>query len=330
MLELSYISWVFMGIIIWACSQRTWQSFRREEVITLRDLSVFFFHFGLFFVIMGLPGLLSLDLSSDQLGSFYIFGHIFLYSSIAYYSRIPTRILKPEWANRVFAINLILGGAITIVNLAYWPQPVVHSSGVTILNVVEPIGPLIGIFVALNWILGGTGFFAWRAMNKKGKKRLKLLLLAGSFIFLSVAGPMHDNTNSLQMLILADVATFLGVILMMAGVFYRRESPKDVPDYEEALRSIIRKNHEITGQVAYSRASEIDCIEVDGEEIELTRKIDEDEVLELVELYREIQGVSANGIARQALEGIVESHHYTELPAEVLPFRMKEKQFMGL
>lgn len=329
MLELSYLSWIFMGLIIWVCALRSWHSYLEEDVQTLRDLSVFFFHFGLFFVIMGLPGLLSLDFSADQLGAFYIFGHIFLYSSIAYYSRIPARILKPEWANSVFASNLILGAAITIVNFAYWPQPEVHSAGVTVLNVTGPIGPLIGIIAALNWIIGGTAFFSWRASKKQGKDRIKFLLVAVSFVFLSIAGPIHDNTTSIRMLIVGDVATFLGVLLMMAGVFYRREAPKDIPDYEKAFKTIIRENHRITGEVAYSRAEALDFVEIEGGEIELGRSIDENEIIDLVERYREIQGDSANGIARQALKGIVESHHYTELPPEMLPFKAKEERFIG-
>ncbi|MFB6175083.1 MAG: hypothetical protein ABEJ87_03830 [Candidatus Nanohalobium sp.] len=189
---------------------------------------------------------------------------------------------------------------------------------------------MIGILAVLNWILGGTALFVWRARKKEGRDRTKFLLLAISFVFLLIAGPMHDNTSSVQMLVGADVATLLGVVLMMAGVFYDRDAPKDVPDYEEAFKAIIRKNHEITGEVAYSRASDVDCVEIDGRDIELKTDIGAEEILKLVESYREIQGSSANGIARQALKGIVESHHYTELPPELLPFRVKEKQFLDL
>lgn len=330
MLQLSYLSWILIGLIVWACFYRSWKSYQSEDIETLRDFSLFFFHLGLFFVVMGLPGILSIEMSADQLGAFYIFGHIFLYASFAYYSRIPVRILKPEWTTRVFAANLILGAAVTILNFKLWPQPEVHASGVTALHVMAPIGPLIGVLAGLNWILGGTAFFSWRATKKKGKDRLKLLMVAASLVLLSIAGPLHDNTTSIQMLVIADVATLLGVLLMMAGVFYNREMATDTPDYEEGFKAIIRKSHEITGEVAYSRPSDIEYVEIEDREITLKREIGEDEIIELVEEYRNIQGDSANGIARQALKGIVESHHYTELPAELLPFRVKEARFMGL
>lgn len=330
MFELSYLSWILMGLIIWACSYVSWRTYQKEEVTTLYDLSVFLLHFGLFFVIMGLPGALPGEFSADQLGAFYIFGHIFLYSGFAYYSKIPVRILKPAWTNRVFAANLLLGAALTLLNLTMWPQPEIHASGITILNIAAPVGAMIGVLAFFNWILGAVLFFGWRAMKKHGEGRQKFLLMSMAFLLLSIAGPMHDNTTSLEMLLASDAATFVGVILLMADIFYRRSPPTDIPDYNKAIKEIIRKNREITGEVAFSIASELEFIDIKDGEVEVKCEARESEVLELIDRYREIQDVSINGIARQALQGIVESHHYTELPPEILPTRVKERQLLGL
>ncbi|MDY6778439.1 MAG: hypothetical protein SVU32_07250, partial [Candidatus Nanohaloarchaea archaeon] len=160
---------------------------------------------GVFQLIMGLS-VLQLHFNPYQLGAFYIFGHVFLYLSIAYYSRIPTHIWRPDWEIPVFGINLLAGAGITLINIVKWNQPVIKH-GVIIWNVPMPVGPLIGLLVVANFIFGGLIFFSKLALDRSGVERYKLLLIALGLTLMSIAGPIHDNTTSLKMLAAADVLT---------------------------------------------------------------------------------------------------------------------------
>lgn len=221
MASISYLSWIAMGVLTWACFGRLWRTYRKKNVRSVLYLAKAFAHFGTFFLIMGLPGILPLSLSGTQLGAFYIFGHVFLYISLAYTSRIAFYIWKPEWELYAFAVNLLAGAAITLVNILTWNTPEIVN-GIVRLNVNDPVGPLIGIIVLLNWIGLGTLFYGYLAMQQHGIERTKLLLLAAGFLLLTVAGPLHDNTTSINMLIAADVFTFLGVLLLMGGVYFKK------------------------------------------------------------------------------------------------------------
>lgn len=332
MFEPSYISWFFMGILLWICSFYSWRSYQKEEVVTLRDLTSFFVHMGIFMVLMGLPGILPADFGSVQLGAFYVFGHIFLYSSIAYYSRIPVRILKPGFTDSVFALNLAAGVIITLITILLWPMPEIHQ-GIVMLNVPMPIGPMIGVMAILNWVLGGFAFFTWRAKENEGKARLKMVFTGFGLLLLAVGGPMHDHAMSVYMLAVADTITLLGVFSLMAGVFYGREEAVDVPDYREAIRSIIKENERIVGPVAFTKAEEVEGISINNGQVTIDREegeVSSDDVLTLVGKYRDIQGLAVNSVVRTSLKGIVELHHYTDLPSELLPFRVREGKFFGI
>lgn len=216
----SYASWIGLGILAWLCFAKLWLSYRESGVTTVKYFGIFFAHMGLFFVIMGLPAAIPGSLTPEQLGAFYIFGHIFLYSGFAYYSRIPLYIWKPEWEMKGFALNLVAGAVITYVNLIYWNTPEL-ADPITILHVQDPVGPMIGILAIANWIIGGTLLFGKMALNETGTERIKLFLLAAGLLMISIAGPLHDLTTSFQMLVAADVFTFLGILLLMAGIYFR-------------------------------------------------------------------------------------------------------------
>ncbi|MDY6770751.1 MAG: hypothetical protein SV186_02200 [Candidatus Nanohaloarchaea archaeon] len=217
MATLSGISQLAMGIISWISFLKVWASYRESGTPTLKYFAFFFAYFGTFQLTMALS-LLPRSFTGAQLGAFYIFGHVFLYLSIAYYSRIPTYIWKPEWELKVFAVNLVLGGAITLVNILKWNMPEI-TGDIVVYHVPQIVGGMIGLLVAVNWIIGGTIFFGILAARRKGTERLKLSLIAVGMLLLSLAGPLHDLTRSVTMLAVADIVTTLGVVTLMAGIY---------------------------------------------------------------------------------------------------------------
>lgn len=222
MFSYGYASWILMGLICWACFAQLWRSYREQEVRTLEYFAKFFAHLGLFFVIMGAPALFhGISFSPEQLGAFYIFGHLFLYSSFAYYSRIPMYIWKPDWEMKVFGLNLVAGAIVTAVNIVYWNLPEI-SSGVTLLNVQDPVGPMIGVLAILNWVVGGTYLFGKMALSRSGAERKKLIFLSLGLLMISIAGPIHDVSTSVPMILAADILTLLSVALLMLGIYFKR------------------------------------------------------------------------------------------------------------
>lgn len=222
MFSYSYASAIAMAIICWACFAQLWRSYRKEEVRTLRYFAYFFAHLGVFFGIMGMPAIFhGVTFSPEQLGAFYIFGHIFLYSSFAYYSRIPMYIWKPSWEMKVFGLNLVAGAIVTAVNIYYWNLPEI-ASGITLYNVQEPVGPMIGVLAILNWVVGGTYLFGKMALDRSGVERKKLVFLSMGLLLIALAGPIHDVSTSISMVLAADVLTLLGVATLMIGIYFKK------------------------------------------------------------------------------------------------------------
>ncbi|MDY6770748.1 MAG: hypothetical protein SV186_02185 [Candidatus Nanohaloarchaea archaeon] len=219
-MNLTGISQVFMGVIAWLSFARLWYSYREKQTPTLKYFAFFFAYFGTFQLTMALS-LLPRSFTGAQLGAFYIFGHVFLYLSIAYYSRIPTYIWKPEWELKVFALNLLAGAAITVLNVMQWNKPEQVGS-IIVWHVPKMIGLTIGVLDAVNWIIGGTIFFGILAWKETGRERVKLALLSVGMLLLTVSGPIHDLTTSVKMLALADLFTTLGVVTLMAGIYIGR------------------------------------------------------------------------------------------------------------
>ncbi|MFB6180544.1 MAG: hypothetical protein ABEJ93_01575 [Candidatus Nanohalobium sp.] len=193
-------------------------SFREKGVDTLKYFSKVFGMFALFMLIQGMPFFVPYELSSVQLGSFFIFGHIFLYGSYAFLVQVPLSIYRPEWKKYGFWLSVVAGALVSFVNLLYWTEPTIEQA-IVLFNVGAPVGPLIGVFSIAAMAVTAGGFFAKMAWQRSGRERAKFALLSLGMLILTAGGPLHDNATSIAMYIAADVLTVTGFTAIMSGLY---------------------------------------------------------------------------------------------------------------
>ncbi|MDY6770750.1 MAG: hypothetical protein SV186_02195 [Candidatus Nanohaloarchaea archaeon] len=99
-------------------------------------------------------------------------------------------------------------------------------------------------------------------------------------------------------------------------------------DYEDVLQVIIQEEEKTVGDLATQRAALLDCIETSSGEISFTRTPTAEDVEKLIDVFKEIQGKGAIGIARRALKGRLTSADDLDLPAEIIPTEVKEQDFI--
>lgn len=213
----AYLSNLFMGVVAALGYWKLRKSYEDSGVDTVGYFSKFFGYFSLFMFLMGAPMLIPVALSGVKLGAFYIFGHIFLYISLAYLVLVPINIYEPRYRKAGFWATGFAGALITFVNLVFWNEPSIES-GLLSLNVGVPVGPLIGVVVGVSMLSAG-GFFAKLAWSRSGNDTYKFGLLALGMLVITLGGPLHDNATSLMMYLIADILTVSGLIYLMAGLF---------------------------------------------------------------------------------------------------------------
>ncbi len=214
----TYLLHLVMGVMTTAAFFKLRRSYRDNGAETLHHFSRFFGMFSLFMYLQGLPFLVPQDLSSVQLGAFFIFGHIFLYASLAYLALVPLSIWRPEWKKFGFWGNVVAGAVVTFVNVLFWTKPTIEG-GIVLFNVGAPVGPLIGIVDIVTMILLAGVFFAKMAYERSGTDRSKFLLLALGMLVITAGGPLHDNATNLMMYVVADILTISGFVFVMSGLY---------------------------------------------------------------------------------------------------------------
>lgn len=99
-------------------------------------------------------------------------------------------------------------------------------------------------------------------------------------------------------------------------------------DYKPVIGAIIRKQGSTIGKVAFRIASKHEEISYD-DEIVFESEPNKSDVEEVVELFKEVQGEGAVGIAREAMSEYLEEDMDIELPEELVPQDIKEKRFVS-
>ena len=212
-----YLSNLMMGVLAALAYWKLKRSYEDSGIESVGYFSKFFGYFSLFMFLMGGPMLVPVALSGVKLGAFYIFGHIFLYISLAHLVLVPVSIYEPGYRKPAFWAIGFGGAVVTLVNLVYWNEPSIEL-GLLLLNVGVPVGPLIGVLVGLSMLSAG-GFFAKMAWERSGNDRYKFALLALGMVVITVGGPLHDNATTLMMYVLADILTVSGFVFVMSGLY---------------------------------------------------------------------------------------------------------------
>jgi hypothetical protein len=214
----TYGAHLFMGLLTLIAFFKLKQSYREQGTETLDYFAKFFGMFSMFMLIQGMPMLVPESLNPAQLGSFFIFGHIFLYASFAYLVMVPLHIYKPSLKKYGFWGSILGGAIITFVNTIYWTMPEI-SGNIVLWHVGFPVGPMIGILDIITMVLIAAVFFARLAWKNSGSTRTKFALLALGLVVITAGGPLHDNATSLQMYIIADILTLVGLLILFSGIY---------------------------------------------------------------------------------------------------------------
>lgn len=97
-------------------------------------------------------------------------------------------------------------------------------------------------------------------------------------------------------------------------------------NYEDVAREIIEKQQNTIGMIAMQKASQVEKIQIDAEEIKFEGEVTREEIESLMKKFKEIQGKGAVGIARKAISSIPEEELNLDLPEEIMPKDIKKDQ----
>lgn len=217
----TYLLHILISLFAFFSYKRVKQAYKEKNITSLKYFSKFFLYFGIFLFSQGLPMLIPVALNPVKLGAFYIFGHIFLYISLIYFIQVPFSLSWPKLKKYAVWFNTLFTIAITFTNIIYWNEPSVEN-GLLQFHVTGPVGPMIGVMVALNLIIFGTIYFGRLAYKSKGADRWKFSLLSIAFLIITVGGPLHDNATSLTQYIIADALILISLIVLFAGIYVKQ------------------------------------------------------------------------------------------------------------
>lgn len=180
--------------------------------ILVLAMSFIFFSLGIWFF-RDDPNLFSL---SKVIGDFVLF------LSFAFGIKVPLYLFRPKTkVSLYFALMTLFAVFLTIFEIFNPPYPVIDSLGAVFWN-LHPVSSWgLIILAALMWIPTGLIFLSEGVKNKSEKERIRSLLLALSFLIISISGPFSviPKTGSLIITFLS-IMTF-GFILLFVSMFYK-------------------------------------------------------------------------------------------------------------
>ena len=179
--------------------------------------------FSLFFLFM------SLNLVSDDplfIGLWgYTFGHIFLYIVYAVNVYAPFSVItEDKKIPSVFSGLLLVAGAIiTYINwTAYASGSTLPTfeNGVTIWN--PP--PIVAAYVAGSsifvWVILSFSVFIYHSIKTEyGWLKRRSRLIGLGFLTVTIGGPLHDVSLPGFYILIADIVTSMGFVIMSLGIF---------------------------------------------------------------------------------------------------------------
>ncbi|MFB6203172.1 MAG: roadblock/LC7 domain-containing protein [Candidatus Nanohaloarchaea archaeon] len=103
-----------------------------------------------------------------------------------------------------------------------------------------------------------------------------------------------------------------------------REEVEELRKSYDGIRGVSLVNFDVNDYV-----SELHFVEETGEGVKVSEGVGRNEVEELVDHFLQLQGDGAYGIARGVLDSIMSPEDDIDLPAEIVPRRIKEERFVS-
>jgi len=212
-------AWVYLGIQI--------RDPQKPAQLSVRYMQKFFMHMMIFFVIMSVPYLWTNDVQRFSVSAAwaYVVGHIFMYMSLMYISRMTFSLIpklstydKPLVFAWLSAITIVT--AVNAKTMIWGVQPTYNYR----LHLTEfHASPAVGIPLALMAMIAFVPaiiLFAMSAIKMRGINRVKPILITIGFILITTAGPLHDNARTAQLYAIADIFTTIGMIVTLLGIAF--------------------------------------------------------------------------------------------------------------
>ncbi|MCK5413558.1 MAG: hypothetical protein KAI57_04260 [Candidatus Pacebacteria bacterium] len=240
MINLSVISMAVSAIFLLVGGLAIYKSWKKKNDNLLKYFAIFFLGYGVMHSLLAVGALFSVS-NSFLAGICYVIAHFFLFTTTAFFLRLPLRTLFPKFEKPVFYVVLIGALLSTAMIIKEIPLPF-FDNGITNWNVGENAMKAAITFSGIT-LLALVIFFIIAAVKSTEKiyKVRSIVFALGIFVFLT-GGPLHNAaTNNFQYL-LADVLTPVATLILLFGVYlpYLKNKNK----IEEAIEVKDEVNHE--------------------------------------------------------------------------------------
>jgi len=205
------------------------KSYKTNKNQLIFDFTRFYFFLTLFFATYALPGLVLKN--GTLIAIVFTLSNVFLFVSIAFFIRIPLEILKlTELKKLLFGICLFFAAYLTVLKMfIFKPAEIIKTDKFYDFTTMEPvwfsflIGGLLGLIITLAIIL----FILEGLKSKDSTMKLKSFLISTGMIFLFLASMfnyvLYTILNySLSMDILASISAWLGLLIILGGIKYKK------------------------------------------------------------------------------------------------------------
>lgn len=185
-----------------------WRKYKREDISSIRQFSMYFLFFAGFQLIIGLQYFAS-GLSGAQVLGYMIFGMFLFYVSLSYLPRVMFSIYKPEWEMKAFTGMIGISALATGYHLLNW-------------TMIGPMTPLMVWGSSVLLLAIPFAYLGW----KQESQRWKMWLVAAGFTMKAAAGTLISLGGTEAAMGIAEFLTFSGLALIALGLFKGEELSK--------------------------------------------------------------------------------------------------------
>jgi len=225
MVNLSVISMAVSAIFLLAGGYTTYRSWQKKKDRLLQYFAIFFLGYGVMHLLLSLGAFFSSG-SSSLAGVLYVIAHFFLFTTTAFFLRLPLKLLIPKLEKPVFYI--VLAGAFlsTFMILREIPAPF-FANGLTNWNIGANAAKAAITFSGVTLLALVILFIITAIKAKERIYRIRSLVFAlGIFVFLT-GGPLHNVAKSNVQYLLADILTPIATLILLLGVYLPRLKDKN-------------------------------------------------------------------------------------------------------
>lgn len=217
MINLSAISMAVSAIFLLAGGHAVYKSWQKNKDKLFQYFAIFFAGYGIMHSLLSFGALLSSS-NSFFAGVLYVIAHFFLFTTTAFFLRLPLRFFMPKLEKPFFYIVLAGAFLTTIIILQEIPLPF-FDNGITNWNVGENATKAAITFSGITLLALVIFFIVGATRAEKRIYKIRSLVFAlGIFVFLT-GGPLHNVAQNNIQYLLADILTPIATLILLLGIY---------------------------------------------------------------------------------------------------------------